>query len=103
MTEPFDLSAAAERRLWRLCTSSSSPGAAPRPTAKRGNIHLSCLDIRTGELLDRQRTEAGYALDHREPEGLAVRRGSEPRLCLGLASGPEGARRFSLHYKPHTG
>ena len=76
--------------------------AKTNPPAKRGNAHLSCLDIRTGELLDRQRTEAGYSLDHREPEGVAVRRGSEPRLCLGLASGQEGARRFSIYYKPRT-
>ncbi|KUO02072.1 hypothetical protein [Streptomyces caeruleatus] len=77
--------------------------AKTNPPARRGNVHLSCLDIRTGELLDRQRTEAGYSLDHREPEGLAVLRGSRPRLCLGLASGPAGDRRFSLYYKPHTG
>ncbi|MFE7269786.1 Teichoic acid biosynthesis protein C (Precursor) [Streptomyces sp. NPDC057623] len=76
--------------------------AKTNPPAKRGNVHLSCLDSRTGRLLDRQRTEAGHSLDHREPEGLAVRRGSEPRLCLGLASGQEGARRFSVYYKPQT-
>lgn len=77
--------------------------ARTNPPAKRGNVHLSCLDVRTGRLLDRQRTEAGHSLDHREPEGLAVRRGSESRLCLGLASGQEGARRFSIYYKPHPG
>ncbi|WP_369169700.1 Teichoic acid biosynthesis protein C (Precursor) [Streptomyces sp. R28] len=77
--------------------------AKTNPPAKRGNAHISCLDIRTGELLDQQRTEAGHSLDHREPEGLAVRpHGSGARLCLGLASGPEGARRFSIYYKPRA-
>ncbi|MDF3143166.1 MULTISPECIES: Teichoic acid biosynthesis protein C (Precursor) [unclassified Streptomyces] len=76
--------------------------AKTNPPAKRGNAHISCLDIHTGELLDRQHTEAGHSLDHREPEGLAVRHGSGARLCLGLASGPEGERRFSIYYKPRT-
>lgn len=76
--------------------------AKTNPPAKRGNAHISCLDIHTGELLDRQRTEAGHSLDHREPEGLAVRHGSGARLCLGLASGPEGKRRFSIYYKPRA-
>ncbi|MGW1954260.1 phage baseplate protein [Streptomyces sp. NPDC001920] len=76
--------------------------ARTNPPARRGNIHLSCLDIRTGELLDRQRTEAGYSLDHREPEGLAVRHGSGGRLCLGLGSGKVGERRFSIYCKPRA-
>ncbi|MFE0257915.1 Teichoic acid biosynthesis protein C (Precursor) [Streptomyces sp. NPDC059010] len=75
--------------------------AKTNPPARRGNTYLSCLDIRTGRLLDRQRTEAGHSLDHREPEGLAVRQGAGGQLCLGLASGAVGQRRFSIYYKPH--
>ncbi|MFF9088068.1 Teichoic acid biosynthesis protein C (Precursor) [Streptomyces sp. NPDC014991] len=67
--------------------------------AGHGDTHLSCLDIRTGELVARHRTEAAYSLDHREPEGLAVRRTGTPRLYLGFASGKEGARKFSIYYK----
>lgn len=69
------------------------------PAAKRGNTYVSCLDIRTGELLQQERTEAGYSLQHREPEGVAVRGGSEPRVYLGFASGQLGARRFSIFVK----
>jgi hypothetical protein len=69
------------------------------PPAKRGNTHVSCIDIRTGELLQRERTEAGYSLTHREPEGLAVRGGAKPRVYIGFASGPLGARRFSIFVK----
>ncbi|MFI8187228.1 Teichoic acid biosynthesis protein C (Precursor) [Streptomyces sp. NPDC085946] len=72
------------------------------PPARHGNAYLSCLDIRTGALVQRRRTEAGHSLDFREPEGLAVRHRPEPRLCLGLASGPVGARRFSVYCKPRT-
>ncbi|KOG36428.1 phage baseplate protein [Streptomyces resistomycificus] len=75
---------------------------ASNPRAERGNIYLSCLDIRTGELVQRRRTGAGHSLDFREPEGLAVRQDPEPWLCLGLASGSPGARRFSVFYKPRA-
>ncbi|NUP21724.1 MAG: Teichoic acid biosynthesis protein C (Precursor) [Streptomyces sp.] len=75
--------------------------AKANPPAKHGNAHLSCLDIRTGKLIQRRRTEAGHSLDFREPEGLAVRHGAGPgpRLLLGLASGAAGERRFSIYYK----
>ncbi|MEV5429633.1 Teichoic acid biosynthesis protein C (Precursor) [Streptomyces sp. NPDC052701] len=76
--------------------------ATANPPARHGNTYLSCLDIRTGALLRRRRTEAGRSLDFREPEGLAVRHRPEPRLYVGFASGPPGARRFSLYYKPKT-
>ncbi|WP_307182316.1 phage baseplate protein [Streptomyces canus] len=73
---------------------------ATNPPEKHGNAYLSCLDIRTGKLVQRQRTEAGHSLDHREPEGVAVRHAGTPQLYLGLASGSAGARLFSLYYKP---
>ncbi|MDN0197127.1 Teichoic acid biosynthesis protein C (Precursor) [Streptomyces sp. S.PNR 29] len=73
---------------------------ATNPPAEHGNTYLSCLDIRTGDLVQRQRTEAGHSLDFREPEGLAVRHKPHPRLYIGLASGALGARRFSLYSKP---
>ncbi|MFF1701969.1 Teichoic acid biosynthesis protein C (Precursor) [Streptomyces sp. NPDC058252] len=74
---------------------------ATNPPAGHGNAYVSCLDIRTGALVQQTRTEAGYSLDHREPEGLAVRRDVGPRLCIGLASGAVGARRFSVYYKEY--
>ncbi|MFJ6387640.1 Teichoic acid biosynthesis protein C (Precursor) [Streptomyces sp. NPDC091972] len=76
---------------------------ATNPPEEHGNAYLSCLDIRTGELVQRQRTEAGHSLDHREPEGVAVRHGGTPWLCMGLVSGATGARRFSVYHKPQSG
>jgi len=69
------------------------------PAAKKGNAYISSLDITTGKLLRRQRTEAGYTLTYREPEGVAVRGGSDPKVYLGFASGKLGARRFSIFVK----
>ncbi|MFF7972830.1 Teichoic acid biosynthesis protein C (Precursor) [Streptomyces sp. NPDC007905] len=76
--------------------------ARTNPAAHHGNTYLSCLDIRTGELLASHRTGAAHTLDYREPEGLAVRHAGGPRLYIGFASGEPGARKFSLYYKPQT-
>jgi hypothetical protein len=73
--------------------------AESNPPAEHGNAYLSSVDITTGELVQRLRTEAGRSLTYREPEGVAVRRKGGTRLYLGLASGAAGERRFSLYYK----
>ncbi|WP_344497722.1 Teichoic acid biosynthesis protein C (Precursor) [Streptomyces enissocaesilis] len=78
------------------------PYGPANPPSGHGNTYVSCIDIRTGEPVQRTRTEAGYSLDHREPEGLAVRRTGKPRLCMGFASGEPGARRYSIYYKQHA-
>ncbi|MFJ3665902.1 Teichoic acid biosynthesis protein C (Precursor) [Streptomyces sp. NPDC090106] len=70
------------------------------PAAKGGNAHVSCVDVTTGELLQRTRTEAGRRLAFREPEGVAVRHRAGQGVYLGFASGEAGARRFSLFAKP---
>ena len=69
------------------------------PPSGHGNTYVTCLDVRTGALVQRSRTEAAYSLGYREPEGMAVQRTSPPRLMLGFASGATGARKVSLYYK----
>ncbi|WP_225822897.1 Teichoic acid biosynthesis protein C (Precursor) [Streptomyces naphthomycinicus] len=95
---PFQGFALHGDHLYQLAGSAYDPRT--NPPAGHGDTWLSCLDIRTGELLARHRTEAAWSLDHREPEGLAVRSTGTPRLYMGFASGREGARKFSLYYKP---
>ena len=73
---------------------------ATNPPAKHGNAYLSSIDIHTGKLIQQKRTEAGFSLTYREPEGIAVRHNGTPRLCMGFASGAAGARRFNIYYKP---
>ncbi|GGX27868.1 hypothetical protein GCM10010353_48850 [Streptomyces chryseus] len=75
------------------------PYGTGNPRSGHGNAYVSCVDVRTGEMVQRTRTKAGYSLDYREPEGLAVRRTGKPRLCMGFASGEAGARRYSIYYK----
>lgn len=77
----------------------SAYDARTNPAAGRGNAYLSSLSVATGELLQQTRTVAGHQLSHREPEGVAVRGGSRPKVYFGLASGELGARRFSIVVK----
>ncbi|MDN3022529.1 Teichoic acid biosynthesis protein C (Precursor) [Streptomyces sp. S.PB5] len=74
--------------------------AEANPPARFGNAYVSSIDITTGELVQRLRTEAGRSLVFREPEGVAVRAKGEAGLFLGFASGAAGERRFSLYRKP---
>ncbi|WP_043638259.1 phage baseplate protein [Nonomuraea candida] len=79
-----------------LLTGNAYGEANPEP----GNTYLTCLDLRTGEQVQRARSVAGKSLDYREPEGMGVQIvAGAPRLCLGLASGSPGARLASIFYK----
>jgi hypothetical protein len=72
------------------------------PPSGHGNTYVSCVDLRTGALVQRSRTEAAYSLTFREPEGLAIQLTSPYRLCMGFASGVSGARKYSVYYKPQS-
>ncbi|MFG2196291.1 teichoic acid biosynthesis protein C [Streptomyces sp. NPDC048639] len=67
------------------------------PPPDRGDALLYCIDARTGEVVQQVRSDTVYALNLREPEGLAVLRGEGPRLYMGFASGPVGGRKLSLY------
>lgn len=56
------------------------------PKDGRGNSSVSTIDLRSGEVVERVRTEAAHSLDWREPEGIAVDPAG-PRLCLGFGGG----------------
>jgi hypothetical protein len=86
--------------IYQLTGTAYTAESGANPPSGKGNTHLSCVDVRTGKLVERRRTEAAYSLDYREPEGIAVQLTSTPRLHMGFASGAKGARRFSLYFKP---
>lgn len=72
------------------------------PPAGHGNTYVSSINVTTGKLIQRSRTEAAYSLSYREPEGMAVELTSPPKLHMGFASGASGARKYSLYYKPQA-
>ena len=86
--------------VYQLTGTAYSDENGPNPPSGHGNAHVSCVDLRTGELVQRSRTEAGYSLDYREPEGMAVQLTSPRRLCMGFASSLTSPRELSVYYKP---
>jgi nitrite reductase/ring-hydroxylating ferredoxin subunit len=77
-------------QVYRLEGGSGGMTAAP--------THVSCFDLPTGTVVQRSATGAARTLPFREPEGLAVQ-GGPPRLHMGFADGPVGARNISVYYK----
>lgn len=74
------------------------------PRSGKGNASITSVDLTTGQVVDTQaRTQAGYSLFYREPEGLAIQVVSgAPRLCLGFASTSSDTsttKLFTYYYK----
>ncbi|MEV4756426.1 hypothetical protein AB0J86_15105 [Micromonospora sp. NPDC049559] len=99
--QPFQGYTALGRYLYLL------EGAAygnPGSTAPDGNTYITSVDLTTGAVVQRFLTRAGYSLDYREPEGMAIQLTnpadpSSARLTEGFASGASGARKMSVYYK----
>ncbi|MFE2024368.1 teichoic acid biosynthesis protein C [Streptomyces hygroscopicus] len=85
--------------LYQLTGTAYTDEDGANPPSGHGNTYVSCVDLRTGELVQRSRTEAAYSLGYREPEGMAVQLSSPRRLCMGFASGAAGDRKASIYYK----
>lgn len=83
-----------------LYTVEGDPYGSNGSVSPYGNTTLTVLERSTGAVVDRRGTRAAYSLDYREPEGLAIQQtAGGPRLCMGFASGPAGARLASIYYK----
>ncbi|MDR4949801.1 hypothetical protein [Neobacillus cucumis] len=75
-----------------------------------GNHHITQVDWSSGTMVDVNHSQAYQSLDYREPEGLfmiptkdATGNITALELCFGYASGPVGARRWTLYSIRHTG
>ncbi|MFB7764166.1 phage baseplate protein [Streptomyces xiamenensis] len=99
-SEVFQGFAVLGEHAYQMTGTSYTSESGSNPPSGRGNTYLTRLDLSTGTVAQRSRTEAAYSLSFREPEGVAIRLSNPRRLCLGFASGASGARRFSVYYKP---
>ncbi|MEU8827309.1 teichoic acid biosynthesis protein C [Streptomyces sp. NPDC048636] len=86
--------------VYQLTGTAYTDEGGANPPSGHGNTHVSCVDLRTGELVQRARTEAAHSLGYREPEGMAIQLTDPRRLCMGFASGATGDRKVSVYYKP---
>ncbi|MFE0687582.1 teichoic acid biosynthesis protein C [Streptomyces xiamenensis] len=99
-SEVFQGFAVLGEHAYQMTGTSYTSESGSNPPSGRGNTYLTRLDLSTGTVTQRSRTEAAYSLSFREPEGVAIRLSNPRRLCLGFASGASGARRFSVYDKP---
>jgi hypothetical protein len=63
-----------------------------------GNTYITRVNLNTGESV-RELTRALKSLTYREPEGMGILPGTNPRLCFAFASGSDGDRRVNIAYK----
>jgi hypothetical protein len=90
--------------LYRLLGTAYTPDAEDdsdsggNPKDGHGNASVSTVDLRSGRVLDRVRTEAAWTLDWREPEGIAVDP-QGPALCLGFGGGQGRPWTFTAYEK----
>lgn len=75
-----------------------------------GNHHITQVDWNSGVMVDFNHSQAYPSLDYREPEGLfmiptkdAIGNITALELCFGYASGPVGARKWTLYSTKRTG
>ncbi|WHY89237.1 hypothetical protein QNK12_16130 [Neobacillus cucumis] len=75
-----------------------------------GNHHITQVDWSSGVMVDYNHSQAYRTLDYREPEGLFMIPTKDDsgnitalELCFGYASGPNGARLWTLYSKKRTG
>lgn len=69
------------------------------PPSRGGNARLFRISLPDGLEADEVLERTDPDLNVREPEGLTVTHRGGPRLVLGFAHDPVGARRFSLYWK----
>ncbi|SCF91204.1 signaling protein [Streptomyces sp. Ncost-T10-10d] len=67
------------------------------PPSGGGNTYVAAIDIRSGRAAGRQKVTVAPGLDFREPEGIAVRPGREPQLCVAFSVKTPGRRELTVY------
>jgi hypothetical protein len=83
--------------VYQLSGTSYTAPSGDNPPKSGGNTRVAAIDLRDAGAAISRRTTVARTLEHREPEGLAVRLTDGPRLCVGFATGPVRGRMFTVH------
>lgn len=83
--------------VYQLSGTSYTAASGDNPPGSGGNARVAAIDLRDSGAAISRRTTVARTLEHREPEGLAVRLTDGPRLCVGFATGPVRGRMFTVH------
>ncbi|MGQ4490918.1 signaling protein [Streptomyces sp. SAS_281] len=71
--------------IYQLTGNPYTDEAGGNPPSAGGNTFVSTVDVRSGRTIARRRVTAAPELNFREPEGIAVRPGTAPRLCIAFS------------------
>ncbi|WP_406283047.1 signaling protein [Streptomyces sp. NBC_00209] len=83
--------------VYQLTGNPYSGEAGGNPPSAGGNTFVSTLDVNSGRTVARRRVTAAPELDFREPEGIAVRPGTTPRLCIAFSVKTPDRRRITVY------
>ncbi|MFI1014286.1 teichoic acid biosynthesis protein C [Streptomyces sp. NPDC020965] len=103
-TPAFQGYASVGRYLYLLHGNAYGPAGSTSPP-EEGNTHITSVNLTTGDVDYTAHTRAGFTLEHREPEGLAIQVPdiTQPevfRVAMGFAGGPGTGRNVSIYHKP---
>ncbi|MCX5400518.1 signaling protein [Streptomyces sp. NBC_00102] len=83
--ETFQGCALRGRLVYQLTGKHYTDEKGGNPPSGGGDTHVSALDVRTGRTVGRRKVTVAPGLDFREPEGIAVRPGARPELCVAFS------------------
>jgi hypothetical protein len=86
--------------IYQLTGGPYTDATGDNPPASGGNTYISAIGIRTGRAVGRRRVTVAPHLPFREPEGLAVRPGSEPMLSVAFSVKSAGRRQLTVYACP---
>ncbi|MDF6018116.1 signaling protein [Streptomyces sp. JH34] len=70
------------------------------PPEGGGNTYVSAIDVRSGRTIGRRKVSVAPHLPFREPEGLAVRPGARPELCVAFSVKSGDRRNVAVYACP---
>ncbi|MEU1089598.1 signaling protein [Streptomyces sp. NPDC005576] len=98
--ETFQGCALRGRLVYQLTGKHYTDEKGGNPPSGGGDTYVSALDVRTGRTVGRRKVTVAPGLDFREPEGVAVRPGTRPELCVAFSVKTPGRRDLTVFSCP---
>ncbi|MFD6423805.1 signaling protein [Streptomyces sp. NPDC060198] len=98
--ETFQGCALRGRLVYQLTGKHYTDERGANPPSGGGDTYVSALDVRTGRTVGRRKVTVAPDLEFREPEGIAVRPGARPELCVAFSVKTPGRRDIAVFSCP---
>ncbi|MBM7441195.1 signaling protein [Streptomyces sp. HB132] len=86
--------------IYQLTGTPYTDAEGDNPPESGGNTYVSAIDMRSGRATGRRKVSVAPHLPFREPEGLAVRPGDEPGLCVAFSVKSDDRRKLTVYACP---